>query len=313
MFLDKIIMNTLKSIFLVALMALAISCSKNSNEPNEEETTTPQEDPRANLLATGESANDILSNDKFDKLLVEIGYVEGFRPTAEAITQFTDYLRQYTFKEDIDIIYNELPSPVEDELTLEEIVDLETKNRTAFNTGSTLAIYIYFADAPAEGDDLEGGLVTLGAVYRNTSMIIHEVTVRELASRSSSINNSDVETATLNHEFGHLFGLVDLGTDMVNDHESESENEDGDLVGDKHCNQDGCLMRAELQFGGGSVLGKSTQLHAKKAYEAGITSGCILSGASVMRLLEKSTAKGNAATVDLDAECILDLRANGGR
>lgn len=305
-------MNTFKNFFLLFILALAVSCSKSSTAPEEEPQPTTV-NKEANLLATGDSANDILSNDTYDKLLIEIGYVEGFRPTTTAMTQFTDYLREYTFKEDIEIIYNELPSPVEDELTLQEIVDLETKNRTAFNTDNTLAIYIYFADAPAEGDDLEGGLVTLGAVYRNTSMIIHEITVRKLASRSSSINNEDVETATLNHEFGHLFGLVDLGTDMVNDHESESENEDGELVGDKHCNQDGCLMRAELQFGSNSVLGKSQKTSAKKVYEDGITSGCILSGASVMSLLEKSTAKGNAASVDLDAECILDLRANGGR
>lgn len=305
-------MNTIKNIFLIVLIALAASCSKNS--PESEEVITPtKEDPKANLLATGDSANDILSNDKFDKLLIEIGYVKGFKPTEEAMAQFTDYLREHTFKNDIELIYNELSSPVEDELTLQEIVDLETKNRTAFNAGSTLAIYIYFADSPAEGDDLEGGLVTLGAVYRNTSMIIHEVTVRKLAARSSSIDNEDVETATLNHEFGHLFGLVDLGTEMINDHESESENEDGDLVGDKHCNQDGCLMRAELQFGGGSILGKSSQLYSKIAYEDGITSGCILSGASVLSILEQRTAKGNVATVDLDAECILDLRANGGR
>ncbi|TVZ16898.1 hypothetical protein JM81_3170 [Maribacter sp. MAR_2009_72] len=311
MLLDIHIMSTFKNSILLFVLAFAVSCSKSSTT-TEEETPTPSVNKEANLLATGDSANDILSNSTYDKLLIEIGYVEGFRPTATAMTQFTDYLREYTFKEDIEIIYNELPSPVEDELTLQEIVELETKNRTAFNTGSTLAIYIYFADSPAEGDDLEGGLVTLGAVYRNTSMIIHEITVRKLAARSSSINNEDVETATLNHEFGHLFGLVNLGTDMVNDHESESENEDGELVGDKHCNQDGCLMRAELQFGSNSVLGKSRKMSAKTVYEDGVTSGCILSGESVLRMLEKQTAKG-VASVALDPECILDIRANGGR
>jgi len=300
-------MNKFKSLLLIFIVAFAVSCSKNSSDDDSSEAKV---DKAANLLATGDSAKDILSNDTYDKLLIEIAYVTGFKPTEAAMADFTEYLQEHTFKEDIDIVYNELSSPSEDELTLQEIADLETSNRTAFNTGSTLAIYIYFADAPAEGDDLEGGLVTLGAVYRNTSMVIHEATVRDLASLSSSISEADVETTTLNHEFGHLFGLVNLGTDMVNDHESESENEDGQLVPDNHCNQAVCLMRAELQFGGSS--GKSLQASTLAQYEDGVKSGCRLSGTTVLSLLQLRTAK-TTNTVPLDAECLLDIQANGGR
>ena len=300
-------MNKFKSFLVACILVFTISCSKNSSDSDNSDTSVNKS---ANLLATGDSARDILSNDNFDTLVIEIAYVTGFKPTESAITQFTDYLKEHTFKEEIELVYTELSSPSEDELTLQEIADLETKNRTVFNTGSSLGIYIYFSDAPAEGDDLEDGLVTLGSVYRNTSMIIHEVTVRELATLSSSINEADVETTTLNHEFGHLFGLVDLGTDMVNDHQSESENEDGQLVGDNHCNQMGCLMRAELQFG--SSTGKSLQTNSKATYVDGIKSGCVLSGTTVLNLLQQNTAKGEN-TVDLDAECLLDIRANGGR
>ena len=300
-------MNKFKSFLVACILVFTISCSKNSSDSDNSDTSVNKS---ANLLATGDSARDILSNDNFDTLVIEIAYVTGFKPTESAITQFTDYLKEHTFKEEIELVYTELSSPSEDELTLQEIADLETKNRTVFNTGSSLGIYIYFSDAPAEGDDLEDGLVTLGSVYRNTSMIIHEVTVRELATLSSSINEADVETTTLNHEFGHLFGLVDLGTDMVNDHQSESENEDGQLVGDNHCNQMGCLMRAELQFG--SSTGKSLQTNSKATYEDGIKSVCVLSGTTVLNLLKQNTAKGEN-TVDLDAECLLDIRANGGR
>ena len=303
-------MNILKKLLLIALITCFVSCSKSSPNPVDE-TVIPEADKKANLLATGDSANDILSNENFDKMLIEIAYVTGFRPTASAMTQFTDYLKEHTFKTDIQIIYKELSSPVEDELTLQEIADLETKNRTAYNSDGTLAIYIYFADAPAEGDDLDGGLVTLGAVYRNTSMIIHEVTIKKLASKSSSISDSDVETTTLNHEFGHLFGLVNLGTDMVNDHESQSENSEGALVSNNHCNQNGCLMRSELVFGGSS--GKSIRANSIAQYEAGIKAGCTLSGNSVLNLLQHSTSKSNAAVLGLDPECTLDIQANGGR
>ncbi|MEP2239882.1 MAG: hypothetical protein ABJI22_16045 [Maribacter sp.] len=300
-------MYKFKSLVLIGILAFAISCSKNSSD---DESTEARVDKGLNLLATGDSANDILSNDTYDKLLIEIAYVSGFRPTETSMTQFTDYLKEHTFKEDIELVYQELSSPSEDELSLQEIANLETTNRTAYNTESTLAIYIYFTDAPAEGDDLEGGLVTLGAVYRNTSMVIYEETVRDLASLSSSISVDDVETTTLNHEFGHLFGLVNLGSDMVNDHESQSENEDGQLVGDNHCNQEVCLMRAELQFGG--PTGKSLQSNFNAQYVDGVKSACTLSGATVLSMLQQTTAKGGN-TVPLDAECLLDIRANGGR
>jgi hypothetical protein len=303
-------MNILKKLLLIALITCFVSCSKSSPNPVDE-TVILEADKKASLLATGDSGNDILSNENFDKMKIEIAYVTGFKPTESAMTQFIDYLKEHTFKTDIQLIYNELSSPVEDELTLQEIADLEAKNRTAYNSGSTLAIYIYFADAPAEGDDLEGGLVTLGAVYRNTSMIIHEVTIKQLAARSNTISDTDVETTTLNHEFGHLFGLVDLGAFMVNKHESQSANSDGELVGDNHCNQNGCLMRAELLFGGSS--GKSIRANSIAQYEAGIKAGCTLSGNSVLNLLQHITSKSNAAVAGLDPECILDIRANGGR
>ncbi len=279
---------------LLCLLILATGCSKKKN-------TEEPVDKQENLLAAGKSANDILSNAKFTKLKIEIAYVTGFRPTEEALTEFVNYLRTYTFKEDIELVYKELDSPDEEDLTVQEIADLENDNRTAYNNGETLAIYIYFTDAPASEDEPEEDLVTLGAVYRNTSMVIHERTIRDLANQSRSISNADVEIATLNHEFGHLFGLVNLESTPVNDHE--------DTQSEHHCNVEGCLMRAELQFnrsGKHAISGKSVTASAIKV-------GCRLSGKSVLRMLESHTAKGRLNAVPLDAECILDLRSNGGR
>ncbi|WP_339716187.1 hypothetical protein [uncultured Kriegella sp.] len=262
------------SILLMVLGALFfIGCSNDSNTVDE---TPKAVDKTANLKAAGESANDILSNDNFDKLLVEIAYVKDFRPKADAITDFEAFLKEYTFKENIEVMYNELPSPEKDSLSLNEIADLEKENRTAYNDGKTLAIYIYFADAPSESDDEDEDLVTLGAVYRNTSMVIHESTVKKLAKQSFLISEADIEAATLNHEFGHLFGLVDLGTTPVNEHE--------DPDAENHCNEENCLMRAELQFGAG-----------------------------MKKMLTSRVSKGLSSAPGLDPECILDLQTNGGR
>lgn len=286
--------------FYLALFCLGfiLACSKDTDAPIPEEPIA-EIDKTANLQAAGDSANDILSNNTFANMKVEIAYVAGFKPTDAAMSEFMTYLNTYTFKENIELVFNELESPGEETLTIQEIADLETENRTVYNDGNTLGVYIYFADAPSEGDDDDEGLVTLGAVYRNTTMVIHEITIRQLAARSSIISAADIETATINHEFGHLFGLVNLGTAPINDHEDEEA--------ENHCNIPGCLMRAELQFRQQS--GRSSALAAKN----GLKSSCSLTGKSVMQMLEQSTSKGVVNAVPLDAECILDLRSNGGR
>ncbi len=287
---------------LVAVTLLLSSCSSSDDngggiEPDPDPPATVDRTP--NLQPTGSSANDILSNASFDRLQIQIGYVTGFRPTAQTMANFEDFLRQHTFKEQIDITFLELDSPNEEDLTTNEIASLESDNRTVYNDGSTLAIYIYFADAPSDGDDEDEGLVTLGAVYLNTSMVIFESTIRDLSAQTmGNISVTDIETATLNHEFGHLFGLVNLGTDPINDHE--------DPEAANHCVVEGGLMRAALQFG-------SATSRALVSNETDSTKPiCALSGQSVLKMLDTRTAMG-VLIPGLDPECILDIQGNGGR
>ncbi|MFP3467803.1 hypothetical protein, partial [Leifsonia sp. SIMBA_070] len=90
------------------------------------------------------------SNENYDQLLIEIAYVAGFEPTFEAISNFEDFLLARTYKENIEFKFTSLSTPSEETLTLEEVIDLEQENRTQYNNGNTLAVYIYFADAPAD-------------------------------------------------------------------------------------------------------------------------------------------------------------------
>lgn len=262
-------MKNYRTIFFLLFIGFTLSCADDDANPGEVIKS-------ANLLTTGASANDILSNASFTRLHVEMAYVVGFRPTDEAISNLETFLRERTFKDEIEIILRPLGSPEEEDLTITEIVELESDNRTLYNLDDMMAIYIYFADAPSEGDDPDEGLFTLGASYRNTSMIIHESTLREFATRSVLVSLADIESATLMHEFGHLFGLVNLGTNPVNNHI--------DPDSPSHCNEAVCLMRAELEFGMG-----------------------------MMSIMEKNMLAKGAIVPDLDAECILDLQNNGGR
>ena len=249
---------------------LLIQCSKD------DPITEPTPDFKAaNLLATGASANDLLANDTYSNMVIEAVYNPGFRPTALAMADFVSFIEERTFKNDISVVYREIPSEGVETFSIQQAADQESDVRTLYNEDDTIAIYIYFSDANAEGDDPDNQLVTLAAAYRNTSLIVYEKTIKALAAQSSQITEADIEAATLMHEFGHLFGLVDLGTPQVNQHQ--------DPISENHCIVDDCLMQAEIQFGGG-----------------------------MMGMLESLAAKANPAPA-LDAECILDLQANGGK
>ena len=260
-------MKIYRILLLFLLAAALVNCSKDAISDSN------KIDKSANLKASGDSANDLLSNNLHTKLLIQIAYVEGFQPTQKAIDDFVQFINERTYKEEIEISYKQLGSPGVESLDINKIDDLEKENRTVYNDGNTLALYIYFADAPAKKkEDKDEDLVTLGAVYRNTSMVIYESSIRELTKKSIFINNATVETATLNHEFCHWLGLVDLGTNSLSDHE------DADRT--NHCNVSGCLMQSQLEFGQG-----------------------------MMKML---AAKNNLIPV-LDEKCLADLKSNGGR
>ncbi|GGW23538.1 hypothetical protein [Arenibacter certesii] len=248
-----------KFFFLLALLFICLlSCSKDGGE---DLIKTP--DRSANLRGPGDSANEMLSNSKFKNMVIEIAYVTGYAPTEAAISDFTTLLEERTHKDNIRVVKKELPSPGKDSLSVNEVFDLEKENRTVYNDGDTIGMYIYFTDASSDSDKPEEDLVTLGAVYKNTSMVIYEATIRRLAKKSLLITTADVEAATLSHEVGHLLGLVDLGSPSVNPHQ--------DPEAPSHCSETNCLMRAELQFGSGMAK----MLAAKRGSNPGFGVECI--------------------------------------
>ncbi|TBW28347.1 hypothetical protein [Gramella sp. KN1008] len=226
-------------IFFVSI-AFVFSCS--TEDPND--PANGGVNRTANLKTLGASATDLLSDVNFTSMNIEIVYVEGNKPAEEAISNFSNFLKQRTYKPDgIRITQRSVSSSGQAPFDIDEIVEIEKKERTAYNAGDEIAVWIYFADGSSEKDSNDK--FVLGSAFRNTSMVIYEKTIKEFSSRNGGTSRATIEAATLNHEFGHLFGLVDLGTEPVSDHE-DSENQG-------HCITDGCLMKASIEFGSGVV------------------------------------------------------------
>ena len=109
----------------------------------------------------------------------------------------------------------------------------------------------------------------LGIAHFNTSMVLFGPKFDEVSSGIGSLSKEGVETIVLQHEFGHILGLVNNGGDMQTNHQ---DNENG-----SHSDNDECLMYYAF---------RNADLFAN-----------IFGG----------------STPELDANCIADLQAVGGK
>ena len=212
-----------KFLLLVAVLLTLHACKKDDDN-------AVADDRAENLLGLGESAEDILSDDIYRTLVVELVYSTGFRPEQQTIDNFRTFLNQRVNKPGgIQFIETVIPAPEGAPYTTQEIREIEGANRTRHTNEDEIAVYVFFANGNASGDT--ASTVTLGTAYRNTSIVIYQETLQSL-----DVDRFLVEATTLRHEFGHLLGLVNI----VNDDIHPTDHEDPD--NNKHCVVEDCLM-----------------------------------------------------------------------
>jgi hypothetical protein len=249
-------------------LAMALIIASCASDDSSDVTNVPGDNGNLNLRNTGASAEELLRATNYDRLEIELLYVNGARPESASITNLRNFLQQRLNKPvGINITERNITDSTGDTYTIEEISALEKENRTSFTRDNTVAVSVLFVDKPNERD--EGNSVVLGSAYRNTSIVIYQSTVERFSGGVGRTSRVTLESTVYNHEFGHLMGLVNLGTPLQSQHEdAESKN---------HCNVDGCLMFFEIN--GGNVL-------------------------DMMNM---------SAIPELDAQCLADLQANGGK
>lgn len=228
-----------KIITLLLVFGLFVSCSKEDTAATNESTINTK---LANQKNTGSSSNDLLSDITFKSMVIELVYVDGFEPTPTSIKNFVNFLNARTFKPDgITVVKRAIDSPGNAPYTSQEIIEIEDANRTKYNTNSQIAVWAFFADGASANNSNSG--VVLGTAYRNTSFVIFEETIQDLSNSAFEPNRTVLETTVITHEFGHILGLTNLGTSMVDNHE--------DTEHAKHCNVESCLMYWAADSGSG--------------------------------------------------------------
>ena len=207
----------------VFLFLCAVSCQRSADFLQATSITYRHD------LEIGVSANDLLTSSKYKSLSVEIQYLSpDFMPDTSVYSHLKAFLDQRLNKpEGITVVSRQIhPSTLT--FGIDQIKSIEETSRTVFTQGSRLAVYILYLNGYYLPDSL-----VLGAAYRNTSIVVFGRSIGDNA-MGDPLKKLTFDATVIEHEFGHLLGLVGQATPATTDHK--------DAVNGNHCTNEDCLM-----------------------------------------------------------------------
>ncbi|MEW2921627.1 membrane metalloprotease [Muricauda sp. ANG21] len=226
------------------LLIIVFGCSTDGESGPIENNLPNGTDVSQNRKAVGDSASDLLDDTNFTEIFIEIFYVSGLKPTESTLDNFKSFLSQRLNKPDgISIELTEISSPGQDVYSITDIRSLEDEIRTAYNQDGIIKVFGLFLDGEYS-ENTENGSV-LGVAYRNTSFVLFEETIKGFSGQPLAPSTTVLETTVLNHELGHLLGLVNAGTPLQSAHQDEPNG--------RHCTTEDCLMYWTAETGEGLV------------------------------------------------------------
>lgn len=224
--------------WLILVPFLILGCGDSGNTPVGPDTgqgNSGDSRPFSHTSFPGASAEAFLTSSRFTDLQVEIDYMQGHEPTSEAISSLQSFLEQRLNKSTISITVTEIPAGGQSTYTLNNVRTREVDHRDTYteSSGSTLYAYMIILDGKYIDDN------TLGIAYYNTSAALFGGTIESITgSPPVTPSKEKVERTVINHEFGHLLGLVGSGSPLQSEHKTENSS---------HCTTDGCLMEPAIE------------------------------------------------------------------
>lgn len=226
-------MKKVIGLFIIVLVAGACNKSKIGY-------TVPVIDPTNTYdnRSLGVSANDFLSSKKYKVINLDIVYVQKHALPDSVIDATVSFLNQYCYKPSgINVSVKEIGRQGGD-LGANNLSSIEKVWRTKFTTDGkdgidSIGLFVFVG----EGTYFEKEV--LGLAYKNTSIAIFDGSISEISGGEDQPSRTDVLNTVIRHEIGHVFGLVNAGTEMQVNHQDE--------VNGKHCDNTNCLMHYTMQ------------------------------------------------------------------
>lgn len=179
--------------------------------------------------SVGASAHDLLSPEKYTFLKIEIQYMPGFQPDAGSVSNLSSFLNGIVNKPGgIQITEKQIPASGNTSLSLTQVEAIEKQYRTVYTNNAQSGVYFLFTDGNYTDNSV------LGVSYRNTSVCLFGKTIHDNSGAIGQTSRATLESAVMEHECGHILGLVNTGSPMQVPHEDPSHA--------RHCNNQNCLM-----------------------------------------------------------------------
>lgn len=219
---------------LFILLFVAFGCESNpqgsGNDGDTDFTYDRQKTP-------GYSANDMLSADSFSEIVVEVDYMPGYEPDPRALDSLKAFLEKRLNKSSVTILRpTEISSGNKNSYSSSDVREIEAQQRNTFTEEGILSTYMLIVDGYYSQQNV------LGIAYFNTSNAFFGPAFDDASTGFGSLTRFQVEAISFRHEFGHLFGLVNIegsGTDMQTDHQDDQNG--------NHCDNESCLMYYAMQ------------------------------------------------------------------
>lgn len=215
-------------LILILFPVIIYSCSDGLTG-SDGDRNRPQ--PFNHKVNPGDSAKAFLEGDQYSTLNLEIDYMEGYEPTQRALDSLETFLQKHLNKENINIgVPNSIPAAGQNAYTANEIRNLEEQHRDHFTGAGSDTLWAYFLFVDGEFNEAN----VLGIAYWSSSMAFFGQTIADNSGGIGQDNQYELEGTVFRHEFGHIMGLVNAGTPMVEPHQ--------DGANGHHCTEENCVM-----------------------------------------------------------------------
>lgn len=176
---------------------------------------------------------DFLSGDKYKNLTIQVVFERGYALDNWTNEHLVAFLTSRLNKPGgIQIVAKEIDPSGKAYISSADLIKIERKYRTEFSKGSTLSAFVFVSGS--QFAENYGDTKYLGVKYGETGAALFAKTIDDYSGGLNQPSKATLETTVIEHEFGHLLGLVNSGTKMREYHEDGSH--------PHHCNNENCLM-----------------------------------------------------------------------
>lgn len=159
---------------------------------------------------------DYLRDDRFTEWVIEIDYVEGQRPNADALRLLEDRLEEVARKNTISLVVDESLPATGRAWDIQSLLNLKEDHQDFVSQGDRVVTWMVYLDGEWNG----GGVLGVALSDHETVGILDEEIERTASILLSPYSSRQIEEAVLVHEMGHILGLVHNGIPMQVDREA---------------------------------------------------------------------------------------------